>query len=99
MRSTGLVLAAGAIAAANEVIFVPLSAPTGSKQQTDPLSNFNWRLIPATAVLAAVLAGIETVAPGFAVGLAGLTVLAVLVVQVGNAKTPLQNISSTFGKV
>lgn len=85
-RSTGLVIAAGGIALANEVIF--------TSNQSVPLQNINWRIIPATAILAATLAGLETIAPGFAVSLAGLTVLAVLIIKTGNSNTPLENIAA-----
>lgn len=86
-KSTGLVLAAGGIALANEVLFAPATG-TG-----DPFSNINWRLVPATGALALVLAGLEQIAPQFAVGLAGLVLFAVLIIPVGNQPTPLQNIS------
>lgn len=90
MRSTGIVLAAGAIAAANETVFSPVNSP-------NPLANFNWRLVPATGVLAITLAGLEKAAPDFAVGLAGLVLLAVLIVPVGNAPTPVDNIIRSLG--
>lgn len=90
-QSTGTVLAAGAIAAANEAIFAP-AAGTGQ-----PFSQFNWRLIPATAVLALMLGGLEKLSPQFAKGLAGLALLSVLVIQVGNSPSPLQNVAKTLG--
>jgi len=86
-RTTGLVLAAGGLALANEVFFAPATG-TGST-----FSNLNWRLIPATGALALALGGLEQIAPAFAVGLAGLVVLSVLVIPVGKAPTPLQNIA------
>lgn len=90
--STGPVLAAGMITAANELLFQPGAG----------YSQFNWRLIPATAGLALALAGLEKAAPGFAVGLAWLAVFTVLVVPLGNAPTPLQNAAKALnvgGKV
>lgn len=90
-RSTGLVLAAGGIALANEMIFAPV-AGHGS-----PLQDINWRLIPATGVMALVLAALEKITPGFAVGLSGLVLLSVLIVPVGNAPTPVDNLASIFG--
>jgi hypothetical protein len=83
--STGLVIAAGAIVAANEAL--------SAKSITD----FNWRIVPATAVMAIVLAGIETAAPAFGKGLAGLVLLSVLVIPYGNAPTPLENLSNIMG--
>lgn len=88
-RSTGIVITVGAITAANEVIFAPLLGEKGVQ--------FNWRIVPATAGLALALAGLERIAPGFAVGLAYLSLLTVLVVPFGNAPTPLQNINKLLG--
>ena len=86
--STGIVLAVGGITAANELIFAPLD---GQK------ISFNWRLIPATAGLALALAGLEHLSRPFAVGLAWLSLVAVLTVPFGNAPTPLQNASKIMG--
>jgi hypothetical protein len=95
MRTTGLILAAGSIAAANELVFAPLASGHAAKTVSGvDLTSFNWRLIPATGILALTLAGLESLAPDFAVGLAGLVVLAVLVIKVGNAPTPLENIAT-----
>lgn len=90
-RSTGIVLMAGGITAANELLFAPLSG------HGSPWKNFNWRIIPATGGLALALAGLERIAPGFAVGLAALGLVAVLAVPFGNAPTPLQNALKIMG--
>lgn len=86
--STGIVLATGGITAANELIFAPLE---GQKV------TFNWRLIPATAGLALALAGLEHLSRPFAVGLAWLSLIAVLTVPFGNAPTPLTNALKIMG--
>jgi hypothetical protein len=86
--STGIVLATGGITAANELIFAPLE---GQKVR------FNWRIIPATAGLALALAGLEHLSRPFAVGLAWLSLIAVLSVPFGNAPTPLQNALKIMG--
>lgn len=89
--STGLILAAAGIAAANEAIFAPVA--TGK-----PLwVNFNWRLIPATAIAALMLAGLEQVSEPLGKGLAGLALLTVLMVPVGNAPSPIDNASKFLG--
>ncbi len=88
MKSAGLVLAAGGIAATNEVVFTPL---VGGKPQ------FNWRIIPATLILALVLGGFEQVSAPFAKGLAGLTLLSVLIVPYGNAPSPIDNAAKVLG--
>ncbi len=86
--STGPVLIAGGITAANELIFAPME---GQKIA------FNWRLIPATGLLALSLAGLEKISPGFATGLAWLLVATVLIVPLGNAPTPLANVTAALG--
>jgi hypothetical protein len=90
-RSTGIVLAVGGITLANEVLFAPLAG--GSKG----IGAVNWRIVPATAGLALALAGLEKIAPGFAAGLAWLSLLAVLTIRFGNAPTPLENASKLMG--
>lgn len=90
-RSTGIVLTVGGITAANEVLFAPLTG------QGTPWHDFNWRLIPATGGLALGLAGLERLAPTFAVGLAWLSLLAVLTIPFGNAPTPLDNFIRMMG--
>jgi hypothetical protein len=89
--STGLILATAGIAAANEAIFAPVA--TGQ-----PLwVNFNWRIIPATAIAALTLAGLEQLSPPLGKGLAGLALLTVLMLPVGNAPSPVQNVSKLLG--
>lgn len=81
-------LAVGGITAANELLFAPAA---GAK------ITFNWRLIPATAGLALALAGLEHLSAPFAVGLAWLSLAAVLTVPFGNAPTPLENALKVMG--
>lgn len=94
--AAGLILTAGGIAAANEAIFVPIA--TGKDFTASIKSDTNlWRLIPATAILALVLTGLEHLSEPLGKGLAGLVLLAVLIVPVGNAPTPLENLSKVVG--
>lgn len=88
MSAAGFVLAAGGIVAANEVLFLPL-AGSGS-----PLSNFNWKIVPATAILAITLTGFEKVVPQFGNALGMLVLLAVLVIPMDSGKAPLENIAN-----
>lgn len=90
-ESTGLVLAIGGITAANEVIFAPL-AGTGT-----PWKNFNWRIIPATGILALALAGIDQVSPVLGKGLAVIALVTVLVTRFGNAPSPAENVAKVLG--
>lgn len=95
--AAGLVLAAGGIAAANEALFAPLSQ--GKDFTTSIKSDTNlWRLIPATAILALVLTGLEKVSEPLGKGMAGLVVLAVLIIPVGTAASPLENVAKVVGK-
>jgi hypothetical protein len=96
--AAGLVLAAGGIAAANEAIFVPISE--GKDFATAIKTDTNlWRIVPATAILALVLVGLEKASEPLGKGLAGLVLLAVLIIPVGNAPTPLENAESMLKKV
>lgn len=88
---TGVVLAAGALTAANEALFAPLTG------HGTPWSNLNWKLLPATAGLALALNGLGALSPQFALGLAWLTLVGALVLPVGNAPTPIQNLNSLLG--
>jgi len=92
MKSTGYVLAAGGIVLANEAIFVPLQS-----HQT-PLQAINWRIIPATAIMALMLAGVESMSPEFGAGLGFLVLLSVLVIPMGHAGSPLENLAKAIGR-
>jgi hypothetical protein len=89
--STGIALAVGGITLGNELIGAALN-----KQQWSA-SSVNWRVIPATAGLALALAGLERLAPKFAVGVAWLALAAVLIVPFGNQPTPLDNAVKILG--
>lgn len=87
--STAYVVAAGGIVVANDALF--------GKGGVD-LSNVNWRVVPATAIMALMLGGIGTVAPEFAAGLGALVLLSVLLIPVGHAPTPLENLATFVGR-
>jgi hypothetical protein len=95
--AAGIVLAAGGIAAANEAIFVPISQHKDFTSSIKADTNL-WRLVPATAILALMLTGLEKVSEPLGKGMAGLVLLAVLVIPVGNAPTPLENLAKMVGK-
>jgi hypothetical protein len=90
-QSTGYILAAAGIVIANELVFAPVVA-------NEPLfHNFNWRILPATAIAAASLAGLEALSPPLGKGLAILALLAVLIRPVGNAPSPVENAAKFLG--
>ena len=89
--STGYILAAAGIAAANEAIFAPAVAHK-------PLFvDFNWRILPATVIAGFTLAGLEKISEPLGKGLAVLALLAVLITPVGNAPSPVENASKMLG--
>lgn len=90
-ESTGFILAAAGIAAANEAIFAP--AATGRPLWKD----FNWRIVPATGVAVLALAGLEQLSPPLGKGLAMIALLMVVLVPVGNAPSPVENVSKMMG--
>lgn len=91
LSSTGFILAAGGLEIANEALFAPIV------NKTSPWTDLNWRIVPATVVLAVVVGGIEKLSPGFGKGLGMLVFLGVLIIPVGNAPTPLENITKVVG--
>lgn len=92
MKSTGYVLAAGGLVLANEAIFIPL------ERGVPPIQSINWRVVPATAIMAIVLAGIESLNAGFGAGLGMLVLLSALVLPYGHAGSPLENMAKAFGR-
>lgn len=91
LSSTGYVLAAGGLVAVNEAVFAPIV------DKTAPWSNFNWRIVPATAILALLIGGFEKLNEPFGKGLGMLVLLSVLVLPEGKAAPPLQNIATVIG--
>jgi hypothetical protein len=89
--STGVVLAVGGITLGNELLGAAL------RKQQWSASSVNWRVIPATAGLALALAGLERLSRPFAVGLAWLSLAAVLTVPFGRQPTPLDNALKILG--
>lgn len=90
-QSTGYILAAAGIAAANEAIFAPAVAGK-------PLwENFNWRIIPAAGIAALTFAGLEQISEPFGKGLAMLVLLSVVMLPVGNAPSVIDNATKLLG--
>jgi hypothetical protein len=90
MSAAGWVLAAGGVVAANELVFAPL------EQGGSPWDRFNWRIIPATAILALVLSGFEKVAPQFGNGLGIMAFMVAVIAPLGNAPPVLDNVAAAF---
>lgn len=85
-----LVLVAGGITAANEVLFAPVANPGKAPA-------FNWRIIPATVLLAIAMGGLENVSDKVAQLLAWSMVLTVTLAPIGNAPAPIENINKALG--
>ena len=90
-KSTGVVLVVGAISFANEAVFAPIA--TGGSIRSD----WNWRIIPATAIAAALLGGLEQISPKLALGLAYISLITVMFARLGNAPAPVENIAKALG--
>lgn len=88
---TDIAFATGAVTAANELIFAPLSG------DGTPWKNFNWRIVPATGVLALALYGIEQLSPRIAMGLAVTSFITALITSFGKAPAPIVALSETLG--
>jgi hypothetical protein len=90
MSAAGIALAVGGITAANELFFAPV---TGN----GPLSDFNWRVIPATGIFALMMGGLEKISPQLATGIAVTALVTVLFTRIGNAPAPTENITNILG--
>lgn len=90
-RSTGVMLAVGAITLSNEALFAPVASGGDIK------ADFNWRIVPATAVAAALLGGLEQISRKLAVGIAYIALITVLFARMGNAPAPVENIARVLG--
>jgi hypothetical protein len=90
-ESTGVALAVGGITAANEALFAPLAG------HGTPWEDFNWRIVPATAIFALALYGIEQISPVFAKGLGYIALITVLLARFGNAPSPVENLNKILG--
>jgi hypothetical protein len=86
-----LALTTGAITGSNELLFAPLAG------HGTPWKDFNWRIIPATAVFALALDGLSKLSPTLATGLGITAVLTALLAQFGNAASPLVNVAKVLG--
>ena len=84
-----LVLVAGGITAANEVLFAPVASGKAPA--------FNWRIVPATVLLAIALGGLENVSDKIAQLLGWSMVLTVTLAPIGNAPAPIENINKALG--
>lgn len=89
-RSTAPVLVAGGLAMSNEALFSPLAA--GKPADWAAV----WRLVPVTVGLALGLALLEKPVPEFAVGLAWLLVVGVLVFPPGHAPSIVDNVNKVL---
>jgi hypothetical protein len=89
--STAIALTVGGITAANEAIFAPL-AGNGS-----PWDNFNWRVVPATAIFAIALGGLSKLSPGFATMIGYTALITSLFVSTGKAGSVISNLDKALG--
>jgi hypothetical protein len=84
-RSTGPVLAIGGITMANQVVF-----------QNQPV---NWRVPIATGITAGMLALLERLNEGLAVGLAWLALITLLVTRIDpKTKSPMESLLEWWNK-
>jgi hypothetical protein len=90
-KSTGIILVVGAISFANEAVFAPIAAGGNIK------SDWNWRIVPATAIAAGLLAALEQVSARLAVGVAYISLMTVLLARLGNAPAPIENVAKALG--
>jgi hypothetical protein len=90
-QAAGIVIFTGGLTAANEVLFAPLAG------HGTPWKDFNWRIVPATVLLAIAVSGLEKVSPKLAVGISYTALITVLFARIGNAPAPLENLAKVVG--
>lgn len=90
MSAAGIAIAVGGVTAANELFFAPV---TGQGALTD----FNWRILPATAVFAILLSGLEKVNPTIANGIGYTALITALIVPLGKGNSPIVNLNNFLG--
>jgi hypothetical protein len=83
-----IALGVGVISALNEAVFAP--AAGGSVQ-------FNWRIIPATAVFALLVNSLADLNPQLALGISVSALATVLIVPMGKAGSPIANVDKALG--
>jgi hypothetical protein len=84
MRSTGPILAAGAISLANHSLL-----------NSEPI---NWKIPVATGIAAIMVGGIEKIWPEGGLAMGAMLLVAVLFVPVGNKPSPIENLVSFLQK-
>ena len=89
--STDIALAVGGITAANEAIFAPLA---GNGTLVDSL---NWRIIPATAIFALALGGLDKLSPEFAKLIGYTALITSLFIETGKAGSVVSNVTKVLG--
>lgn len=90
-RSTGIVLAVGAISLANDAVFTPMAAGG------DIDFEFNWRIIPATLIAAALLGAIEQASAELAMALAYIALVTILLARIDGKPAPIENAAKALG--
>jgi hypothetical protein len=83
-----IALATGTITGMNEILFAPLA---GGKP------DFNWRIIPATAILALLVEGLSRLNPQIALGISVAALITSLFAPLGNAGSPIVNAEKALG--
>jgi hypothetical protein len=86
-----IALVTGALAAGNEAVFAPL-AGNGTFS-----SDFNWRIIPATVIFAALMEGLSDVNMKVAMGISVTALITVVFNSTGKAGSPVLNLAKAMG--
>jgi hypothetical protein len=92
-KGVALILTAGVITAANEAFFAPIA----NAGKATPQKDFNWRVIPATAIVAAFVAGVGELNEQIATGIGVLALVTVTITPLGKASAPIVNLAKIAG--
>jgi hypothetical protein len=84
-----VILITGLITAGNEVLFAPLAG--------NGKPDFNWRLVPATAIAAIMVEGLSKLNPQVALGVSVTALITALFASLGKAGSPVTNAAKALG--
>ena len=83
-----IALITGVITGANELLFAPLAGEG---------THFNWRILPATGILALLIEGLSKISPNLAMGVSVAALITALFSSFGNAGSPITNAAKALG--
>lgn len=95
--AAGIIVIAGTITIINDALNAPINDVTSPNAAQSLFGYVNWRVIPATVVAAMFFAGLESLNPPLAKGIAGVALLTTLIHPLGTGPSPLVHLAQVMG--